>query len=119
MKKKELYKALNSLCDKLDEEYQINYGGCCYVASIIVRYLEQYNISFEIVCYDFGNHFAVKTKSCILNKFDDMGVKQFYNWTSLQTSYHYYHNEWNEVYDTKYNGIVALRIRNIFVKYAK
>ena len=46
-KLKDLYKALNTLCNKLDIEYDINCGGCCYVTYCIAHHLYKHNIPYK------------------------------------------------------------------------
>lgn len=61
MNKKKLFTKLNQLCLELDNKYNINCGGCCYVAACIAEQLESFNIPFEIVHYDIcGCHYAIK-----------------------------------------------------------
>ena len=43
---------LNKLCKKLDLEYKINKGGCCFIAYLISKQLEKLNIPYELVVYD-------------------------------------------------------------------
>lgn len=43
---------LNSLCEFLDNSYGINHGGCCFVSSIIARYLDNLGIEYNLVIFD-------------------------------------------------------------------
>lgn len=43
-----LVRNLNELCDNLVKEYNINYGGCCYVAYEIAKHLDRFHISYEL-----------------------------------------------------------------------
>lgn len=36
---------LNRLCTQLDNDYYINEGGCCYVAYVIAKLMNRYNIN--------------------------------------------------------------------------
>ena len=47
-----LLKNLNSLCRFLDETYNINMGGCCYLASLIAKHLDKLNIKYDLIIYD-------------------------------------------------------------------
>ena len=49
MSRKELFKQINRLCEELNFKYNINCGGCCYVAAVLAEQLELHNIPFEIV----------------------------------------------------------------------
>ena len=36
-----LVKDLNALCDRLDQDYNINFGGCCFVAYLMMKHFEK------------------------------------------------------------------------------
>lgn len=36
-----LVEDLNVLCDRLDQDYNINFGGCCFVAYLIMKHFEK------------------------------------------------------------------------------
>lgn len=39
---------LNNLCNTLVKEYDINCGGCCYVAYEIAKHLDRFHIGYEL-----------------------------------------------------------------------
>ena len=43
----ELAAQLNKMCKVLDKRYQINYGGCCYLAYCIAELLEKDGFKFS------------------------------------------------------------------------
>lgn len=43
-----LVKNLNNLCNYLSDIYNINCGGCCYVAYEIAKHLDRFNLSYEL-----------------------------------------------------------------------
>lgn len=47
-----LQRDINSLCKFLDETYSINLGGCCFLASLIAKYLDKLNIKYKLVIYE-------------------------------------------------------------------
>lgn len=47
-----LSRSINNLCQYLDEIYDINYGGCCYLAYLLASKLEELNLSYSLVVYD-------------------------------------------------------------------
>lgn len=47
MNRKKLFTKLNQLCLELDNKYNINCGGCCYVAACIAEQLESFNIPLK------------------------------------------------------------------------
>lgn len=56
-----LVKELNSLCNDLQVKYNINYGGCCYLAYLISVELERFNIEYDLVIYDY----CMRDRVCI------------------------------------------------------
>ena len=44
-----LVKDLNVLCDRLDYDYNINYGGCCFVAYLLMKNFESIGIHPTLV----------------------------------------------------------------------
>lgn len=45
--------SINRLCEFLDEEYYINCGGCCFIASLLAEHLDRLKISYSLVAYDY------------------------------------------------------------------
>lgn len=43
-----LVENLNELCDALIDEFDINCGGCCYVAYEIAKHLDRFHIDYEL-----------------------------------------------------------------------
>lgn len=48
-----LSREINNLCQYLDEIYDINSGGCCYLAYLLASKLEELNLSYSLVVYDY------------------------------------------------------------------
>ncbi len=47
-----LVQSLNSLCKFLHDTYNVNYGGCCFLAYLIARHLDQLGLKYDLVIYD-------------------------------------------------------------------
>ena len=120
MSKKELFKQLNRLCEELNYKYNINCGGCCYVAAVLAEQLELHNIPFTVIHYDLcGCHYAIKVSDRYLNR-DDYKKKEIYEylkWSSEKLYKVYYESDWNECYNKKHNPTVKKSIGKIFLKY--
>lgn len=58
---------LQKLLDQLDREYNINHGGCAFIASVLAEKFENTRTPYEVCC-DIGN--------CKLNVNDDERLKQ-------------------------------------------
>ena len=43
---------LNKLCQKLSEEYNINSGGCCFIAYEIAKHFDRLGLKYELRIYD-------------------------------------------------------------------
>jgi len=117
MNRKKLFTKLNQLCLELDNKYNINCGGCCYVAACIAEQLESFNIPFEIIHYDIcGCHYAIKVSDRYINR-SDFKKKEIYeilDYSSEEMFDIYYNGDWNSTYKRKYNSIVHRKIKNLF-----
>lgn len=47
-----LCKSLNNLCNFLDKEYDVNNGGCCYLAYLLAAQLEKLQLKYKFIIYD-------------------------------------------------------------------
>lgn len=117
MNRKKLFTKLNQLCLELDNKYNINCGGCCYIAACIAEQLERFDIPFEIVHYDIcGCHYAIKVSDRYINR-SDYKKKEIYeilDYNSEEMFDIYYNGDWNSTYKRKYNSIVHRKIKNLF-----
>ena len=128
---------LNKLCKKLDLEYKINKGGCCFIAYVISKQLEKFNIPYELVVYDSedrcdldvdsltfdetDNHYCIKIlKQGIVNQGncndEDYNV---YNvkLNSNDLEYIYNNGSWNCMYDSENNQTIENIINNFFMQF--
>lgn len=48
-----LQKFLNILCETLNSLYNVNKGGCCYVAYLISKWLDRFGIDYLLAIYDY------------------------------------------------------------------
>lgn len=131
----DLVSQLNKLCYKLNEKFEINCGGCCYVAYCIAKLLEQYNIKFNLIVFDHEYdlekydtlleipeamaHYAIMIKNSsedVINCDDyyfDYNYKNFEVTSSDILECYYENSGWNSMYDTKNN----LKILNIIEEF--
>ena len=60
---------LNELLDKLNKQFHINSGGCCYVAYIIARNFDKYKIKYclNIEC-STESQFTQNSRENVMNK---------------------------------------------------
>ena len=117
MNRKKLFTKLNQLCLELDNKYNINCGGCCYIAACIAEQLERFDIPFEIVHYDIcGCHYAIKVSDRYINR-SDYKKKEIYeilDYSSEEMFDIYYNEDWNSTYKRKYNSIIHRKIKKLF-----
>ena len=80
-----LVKDLNALCDRLDQDYNINFGGCCFVAYLMMKHFEKIGLHPTLVIEndckkidedDFLDCVHTRSGNC-------QGIKD-------QTCYHYF-----------------------------
>ena len=120
MNRKELFKQVNELCCNLDNKYNINCGGCCYVAACIAEQLELKGIPFKVIHYDlYSCHFAIKVSDRYLNRCDyrKKEITEIPNWTSKDLFEYYRRGDWNWKYEPKNNRTVKNSIKSVFSKY--
>lgn len=142
-----LVKELNRICDKLQNKYDINYGGCCYVAYLIKKHLERLGISSELVIVDTsGDIEEVEVKAACDNRdpcckgtggdtcnhyfisitgydfvneggYDGGKVIIVHDLNFEDIRWIYRTGSWNDCYDTKNNAMVGRRIKQVFDRY--
>jgi len=117
MNRKRLFKKLNKLCLELQDKYNINCGGCCYISACIAEQLELYNIPFELVHYDIGCcHYCIKVSDRYINRDDHFKneIVSIYSYSSDEIYSIYYNKNWNITYDTSNNELIRKIIINLF-----
>ena len=119
MTRKELFKKLNNLCEDMNLYYNINCGGCCYVAAVISEQLEHSGISFKIAATYSPTHYAIKVNDRYINRDGFRFLKEdiIDYWDSKYLYNLYYSQDWNDYYNRKWNLIVQTRIKSLFNKY--
>lgn len=139
----DLVNKLNKLCKKLDELFEINCGGCCYVAYCIAKLLEQFEINFKLVVFD--NYYNLKDFTCLcelpvaMNHFaitiDDVIDGDVINCDDEYFNYYSYnsydvnsdeilkfyneHNNWNRRYNPDNNNTIMITINNFYYEWTK
>lgn len=116
MNRQELFKNLNNLCCEMNDSYNINCGGCCFVAAVIAEQLEIYNIPFEVIRCWSSTHYWIKVSDRYINR-DRFKKEEILNWNSECLYNEYYGEDWNDRYNRKWNMIVKTRISSLFKKY--
>ena len=64
----QLREHLNELCKFLDNIYNINYGGCCIVASLIAKHLEKLQIPYSLRINDSEDKDLSAITSEVINR---------------------------------------------------
>jgi len=115
-----LVKDLNVLCDRLDQDYNINFGGCCFVAYLMMKHFEKIGLHPTLIiesdCEDIdGDDFL----DCVHTRSGNcQGLKD-------QTCYHYFvyipevdeyvnSGEFYEEYLYKFRGLSAKDVHWIY-----
>lgn len=116
---------LNELCSDLDEHYDINNGGCCFVAACIAECLEKYDIEFSVLVYDcYENefneidcshyHYMIVFNDTIINNMSYCSGTLYTYVDSEMIFQHFNECSWNETYDTTLNDNVKKQIIDCF-----
>lgn len=117
MNRKKLFTKLNQLCLELDNKYDINCGGCCYVTACIAEQLEKFNIPFKIIHYNVWRcHYAIKVSDRYINRSDykKEEIYEILDCNSEEMFIKYYNKSWNCTYNKKYNSVVHRKIKKLF-----
>lgn len=120
MTRNQLFTEVNKLCREMDYSYNINCGGCCFVAACLAQNLEKLNIPFEIIHFGLnGCHYCVKINDRYLNRdeYTKKEIVEVLNDSELLFE-RYYNSNWNSMYKRRWNLIVSTRINSLFKKYA-
>lgn len=120
MTKKQLFKALNELCDEMDVQYNTSCGGCCYVTACLAKNLERNNIPFSIIVLHSPCHYFIRVSDRYINRCDYIireNYKDILHYNSKYLFDKYYNEDWNPSYNKKWNLIVSTRIKALFKKY--
>ncbi len=99
----------------MNDDYNINCGGCCYVAAVLAEQLENYKIPFKVAIAYCPTHYWIKVSDRHINR-DDFQKEYLKDWTSERLYYIYYNENWNDCYNRKWNLIVKTRIVSLFKK---
>lgn len=114
-----IYSNLESACRYLDEVYDVDNGGCCFVAYCIARVLEKDNIPFSVIVYECFEetfedidcsqyHYAIKFNGEIVNKFYECGYTEYNYVSSRMLLEHYKECNWNTQYNSDKNKYIQL-----------
>ena len=122
-----IYKGLNAICECLNTLYNINNGGCCYIAYCIAQLLEKDSIPFDVIifddfdavslseldeeCYHIALRIVIDDEYYIINQGDfelDDEITIIENVTSNDLFKYYKRFRWNRTYEV---------FRNKFIKY--
>ena len=142
---RELVKNLNALFEFLHKMYEINCGGCCYVAYLIAKRLEDRYIDFSLRIYDYdldytdeelydaikskkdvypiksntASHYSIITKFGEINPDADSNSDYFHvdvpGINSKDLQYIYKTGNWNISYNTT-NSIFVTKFIDILFK---
>jgi len=143
-KNKKLKTELNRLFTFLDKNYNINWGGCCWLTYCLADNLERLNIPFSLVIYDGeGNaeearnnimernhafptgyetaaHYTLKVKGLgILNKSVGSSLIVVPDVDSEDIRWIYDEGDWNECYNSRLNDEIKNLVETVFRIYEK
>ena len=124
---------LNKLCCRLQYQYSINYGGCCYVAYCISRMLEKDHIPFTVcimgtrIYTKLRNikqsqpHYYLKVGETSINGSPQWlyTVSHLTDVTSRMLLFHYKKHEWNDSYDYGNNLLIRKIIEDSYDKFVQ
>lgn len=125
---------LNKLCRFLNELYDINSGGCCFVATCLARLLDQDKVKYKIGI-DYGDDSDVDSISelnhavfhvvLIINgelvnpdETDSYETYEIKNWRELYDYYNRVH-DWSSFYNKCQNSFISKTIANFYYDFTE
>ena len=115
-----LVKDLNVLCDRLDQDYNINFGGCCFVAYLMMKHFEKIGLHPTLIiesdCGDIdGDDFldCVRTRSGNCQGLKDQTCFHYFVYISEVDKY-VNSGEFYEEYLYKFRGLSAKDVHWIY-----
>lgn len=119
---------LNNICKCLDDLYNINDGGCCFIAYCLAKMLESDKFDFKIVVYGykekvkhFNNlelshtHYAIHLGNIIINQstFKKYPKKEYIAF-SEDIFKHYSEGSWNSYYNKNKNKFIQRQLKTYY-----
>lgn len=129
---------LNKMFRMLDDVYDINHGGCCYVAYCIASLLKQSNINYSLVVFedsedDFEevdgvdeleeshSHYGILLKDTyeinMENDCIDNAMLIEHNPDPENILEHYHNAGWNDMYDSGKNEFIKEIITTFYKEF--
>lgn len=121
---------LSNLYYFLDGAYNINCGGCCYVAAVLAELLELDDVNYNVIVYcsdyyDFDDidcsqyHYAINIyEDAIINGYDDDDdFMEYANVSSEKLLAHYKECSWNDYYDKNRNNYIRRLITKFYIDF--
>lgn len=135
----ELALRLNKLCEQLNEQFEINWGGCCYTAYCIARLLEKDKLPFSLVVFDneFNLnkiktlpkvpwsmlHYAITlqvgehtTRTINRGEFR-VSHRCYLKVSSKEILWHYKKHDWNDTYNPAHNQTIKQLIEKTYYDF--
>lgn len=130
-----LSERLNKFCEFLDDEYQINSGGCCWITYCIAELLEKSNIyySVELCSYNdiediiYLNELEESVSHYFLSITDSEGEVYYINQSGFESDYtiydvdkddilhHYKIHDWCCSYNHSKNKIIKSLLKTFYI----
>lgn len=135
----ELVSRLNKLCEQLNEQFGINWGGCCYTAYCIAQLLEKDKLPFSLAIFDNDFnlnkiktlpkvpwsmlHYAITlqvgghtTRTINRGKFRT-SHKCYLKVSAEEILWHYEEHDWNDAYDPECNQTIKQLIEKTYYEF--
>jgi len=138
--------SLETLCKKLNQDYCINFGGCCFLSFVIANNLDKLGIKYNLVVYHdekknilgiahevvtmnyrSGLNSITKGNTCyhytlqiigagIINKMSSQYTYIIQDISAINIYWIYKTGDWNKNYNVNHNKNVSTLINNFFNK---
>lgn len=126
---------MNEVCKLLDILYDVNCGGCCYIAYCLSKLLSKDGIDYDVIvisddCYELNNcetlndiscscsHYGISIGGHLINidnkDLEYEYVKYFNNVHPDDIKEHYENEDWNNCYNTDKNDFIWEMLKNFY-----
>lgn len=131
---------LNRVCELFDKLYNVNCGGCCYIAYCLAKLLHEDDIDYYVVvvsddceelpdCYFLSDipcsctHYGI----CIHDHYINMDeydleseyINHFSDVTPEEIKEYYLNGDWNECYDSDKNDFIFETLKNFYYDFTQ
>ena len=131
---------LNSVCELFETLYDVNCGGCCYLAYCLAKLLDSDNLEYQVVvvsdnceelmdcetlsdipcsCLHYGIYVGGEYINIDDSDLENDYVNHFINVTPDEIKEHYEFGDWNDCYDIDKNDLIWETLKTFYYDFTQ